>query len=350
MNLDRSPPVGISLDTARLPAKDESALVVDLTHEASLDQSETPIPGSPGSKPRIPLDTRREGKQEIAETVQHVAIRLTDEAEAHEKIDLGSPCITTLDNAQLELPTASTLAEPKVLMREAPHEPHPTASGLDVIAKSPEHRESQDVSSDETAQLSSSVIHKVAQGEDGPAQFMYQITRGGEEQQGNMAGIEGQFSKSPHTPRARPTFQNMSKLSKVSTRSRLRHSPQPKPAEQISLSYGSGPSEEDLYYLLMHRQRQRKEEVGRMTTRYKQLEAAHAFLSQQNKSYRSQLDAEHALQETRMSGISNEKAAMEEFKSRFAKLKVCSMRHNPISLTDQSVNHIDVRQRPQQRP
>ena len=89
----------------------------------------------------------------------------------------------------------------------------------------------------------------------------------------------------------------------------------------IASSSGGGPSEEDLFYLLIHRQRQRKDVETCLMTSYKELEDANAQLSQQNQQYKSQLDAGRERQNQQSSELISQKAALEDFKARFSKLK-----------------------------
>jgi hypothetical protein len=81
------------------------------------------------------------------------------------------------------------------------------------------------------------------------------------------------------------------------------------------------PSEEDLFYLLMHRQRQRKDAETRVKVRQKQLETANARLGQQNENLQRQLSVACTSRDQRAAEASFQKVAMEDFKARFQKLK-----------------------------
>ena len=141
----------------------------------------------------------------------------------------------------------------------------------------------------------------------------------------------------PHTsPQARrPVAEKPSKVVKPTIRPKSTHIPS-EPRNSFDIARfnppvalngtvappsGGGPSEEDLFYLLMHRQRQRKDVETRLMARYKQLEDSNARLNIQNRQYKSQLDAGRACQDKSSSELSNQKAALEDFKARFSKLK-----------------------------
>src|SRR5271154_2109021 len=81
------------------------------------------------------------------------------------------------------------------------------------------------------------------------------------------------------------------------------------------------PSEEDLFYLLMHRQRQRKDAETRVMGRQRQLETANARLGQQNENFQRQLSVACASRDQSATEASLQKVAMEDFKARFQKLK-----------------------------
>jgi hypothetical protein len=81
------------------------------------------------------------------------------------------------------------------------------------------------------------------------------------------------------------------------------------------------PSEEDLFYLLMHRQRQRKDAETKVMVRQKQLETANARLGQQNENFQRQLSAACTSRDQSAAEASLQKVAMEDFKAGFQKLK-----------------------------
>lgn len=81
------------------------------------------------------------------------------------------------------------------------------------------------------------------------------------------------------------------------------------------------PSEEDLFYLLMHMQRQRKDVQTRAMVRQKQLETTNARLGQQNESFQRQLSAACTSRDQSAAEASLQKVTMENFKARFQKLK-----------------------------
>jgi hypothetical protein len=81
------------------------------------------------------------------------------------------------------------------------------------------------------------------------------------------------------------------------------------------------PSKEDIFYVLMHMQRQQKEAQTRAMVRQKQLETANARLAQQNDTFRHQLSAACTSRDQSAAEVSLQKAAMENFKARFQKLK-----------------------------
>jgi len=89
----------------------------------------------------------------------------------------------------------------------------------------------------------------------------------------------------------------------------------------IAPSRDTQPSEEDLFYLLMHRQRQRKDVETRVMVRQKQLETANARLAQQNENFQRQLSVACTSQDQSAAEASLQKVAMEDFKARFQKLK-----------------------------
>lgn len=81
------------------------------------------------------------------------------------------------------------------------------------------------------------------------------------------------------------------------------------------------PSEEDLFYLLMHRQRQRKDIETSLLARQKHLETVNGRLSQRNQNYQHQLNASHSDRDKSAAEANIQKAALEDFKTRFQKLK-----------------------------
>jgi hypothetical protein len=81
------------------------------------------------------------------------------------------------------------------------------------------------------------------------------------------------------------------------------------------------PSEEDLFYLLMHMQRQRKDAQTKAMVRQKQLETANARLGQQNENFQRQLSVACTSRDQSAAEVSLQKVAMENFKARFQKLK-----------------------------
>jgi hypothetical protein len=89
----------------------------------------------------------------------------------------------------------------------------------------------------------------------------------------------------------------------------------------IAPSRDTLPSEEDLFYLLMHRQRQRKDAEARIIVRQKQLETANARLGHQNENLQRQLSVACTTRDQSAAEASLQKAAMEDFKARFQKLK-----------------------------
>jgi hypothetical protein len=89
----------------------------------------------------------------------------------------------------------------------------------------------------------------------------------------------------------------------------------------IAPSRDTLPSEEDLFYLLMNRQRQRKDAETRVMVRQKQLETANARLGQQNENFQRQLSVACTSRDQCAAEARLQKAAMEDFKARFQKLK-----------------------------
>jgi hypothetical protein len=89
----------------------------------------------------------------------------------------------------------------------------------------------------------------------------------------------------------------------------------------VAISRDAAPSEEDLFYLLMHRQRQRKDIQNRILVRQKQLETVNARLSQQNHNYQRQLSVARTSQDQSAGEAKVQKVALEDFKARFQKLK-----------------------------
>jgi hypothetical protein len=89
-----------------------------------------------------------------------------------------------------------------------------------------------------------------------------------------------------------------------------------------SSSRDAAPSEEDLFYLLMYRQRQRKDVESRLSARVKHLETTNTGLSQQNQTYQRQLSALHISRDKIADEASFQKEALENFKARFQKLKI----------------------------
>ena len=84
----------------------------------------------------------------------------------------------------------------------------------------------------------------------------------------------------------------------------------------------AAPSEEDLLYLLMHRRRQRKDVDTKVIARHKQLETANAHLSQQNQNLQRQLVAASTGGGNSAAEASLQRGALNEFKTRFQKLKI----------------------------
>jgi hypothetical protein len=89
----------------------------------------------------------------------------------------------------------------------------------------------------------------------------------------------------------------------------------------VSASRDAAPSEEDLFYLLMHRQRQRKDVEARLSARLKHLETVNTRLSKQNQTYRCQISASYISRDKSAAEASFQKEALENFKTRFQKLK-----------------------------
>lgn len=90
----------------------------------------------------------------------------------------------------------------------------------------------------------------------------------------------------------------------------------------VAISRHTAPSAEDLFYLLMYRQRQHKAIETGMWARQKQLEMANARLTQQNQNYQRQLSISHRNQDQATAEAKLQKTAMEDFKIRFQKLKI----------------------------
>ena len=81
------------------------------------------------------------------------------------------------------------------------------------------------------------------------------------------------------------------------------------------------PSEEDLFFLLMHRNRRVKERELELAASYKQLQAQNSRLHEQAQANRQQLGAAHAHQKQQETDIDMYRAEIEEFKARFTKFK-----------------------------
>jgi hypothetical protein len=148
---------------------------------------------------------------------------------------------------------------------------------------------------------------------------------------------ETQGSQLPHTPQAnaRRLAEKPTKVCKVLSKPRL-VGHQAAPGSQgttdppnitaitsgpISASRNTTPSEEDLFYLLMHRQRQRKDIETRLLVRQKHLETVNARLSQRNQSYQHRLSASRVDRDKSAAEASVQKVALEDLKTRFQKLK-----------------------------
>ena len=160
--------------------------------------------------------------------------------------------------------------------------------------------------------------------------------------QGNDAGgptAEIPISKLHHTPpvRAPQPGEKVTKAYKTGLNSRLgklraavsnRAVPEAPEGinahrEAFSPSGYNAPSEEDLFYLLMYRQRQRKDVETKAMARQKQLETTNARLSHENQNFQRQLVAAHSSsREESAANASLQKAALENLKARFQKLKI----------------------------
>jgi chromosome segregation ATPase len=108
--------------------------------------------------------------------------------------------------------------------------------------------------------------------------------------------------------------------------------------EPVSSSRVAAPSEEDLFYLLMHRQRQRKDVESRLSARLKHLETVNTRLSQQNQNYQRQLRASCISRDRSATEAHSQKEALENFKTRFQKLKafVNGLGHDYSALRQQA--------------
>lgn len=139
--------------------------------------------------------------------------------------------------------------------------------------------------------------------------------------------------RTPRTPQreGHPAAEKSFKVSKAPIRSNSVSAPAGRvnsatdhiaaPENRALQQSGGGPSEEDLLYLLMYQQRQRTETGNQLRTRCKVLHAANANLTQQNQQYQSRIEAELATQQTNSANLSSQKAALDDFKARFSKLK-----------------------------
>jgi hypothetical protein len=144
-------------------------------------------------------------------------------------------------------------------------------------------------------------------------------------------------SDASHTPRtnARRAVEKPMRVSKVATTPHRALQPATLVGQQVTelrhvTAVSNGPtapsrdtllSEEDLFYLLMHRQRQRKDAETRVMVRQKQLETANARLGQQNENFQRQLIVACTSRDQSAAEASLQKVAMEDFKARFQKLK-----------------------------
>ena len=84
---------------------------------------------------------------------------------------------------------------------------------------------------------------------------------------------------------------------------------------------GPAPSEEDLFYLLMHRQRKRKTIENDLRDKQKTLEAGNEQLYQQNRRLSRELEAARVCHDEQSAEPKTRKIAIAEFKARFSKLK-----------------------------
>ena len=113
------------------------------------------------------------------------------------------------------------------------------------------------------------------------------------------------------------------------------------PLGNLAVSNGRSPSEEDLYYLLLHRYRKREHTEKQLAVRLRQLESQNTEIGLAAQEYKQQLEIEIASSGQQAARISAQKLIIDNIKSSYLKIKefmknVCEeqevLKHKAVSM------------------
>ena len=232
-------------------------------------------------------------------------VRVLSSASSRE-VEAG-PCDKTLSPDRLPLKRLSTLAQ-----------------AADLLASKDSHNTLQQVPSchlDHNGQEARNVqIDTVDSRADGLGSRDCHTSTPHQSEQHNR-GPRREAWRTEKMPQLAPKMANMSRISKTAVRPRARSPSMETTQRQVPVSLAARPSEEDLFYLLMYRQEQRKERETQLTAKHEHLEDRNRQLMQQNKDYQRQIENDTSQREKLQAQVDSQKQDLRRFASRFEKLK-----------------------------
>jgi hypothetical protein len=118
----------------------------------------------------------------------------------------------------------------------------------------------------------------------------------------------------------------------------LRHRSQLLPPGHLSGPQSRGPSEEDLYFLLLHRMRQREQTDKQLAARLKQLEGEKGNLSEELEDYAERLHNSVETTNRQTAEIEAQKTIIDNIKKSYVKIQdfMTSIQNDQIALTTQA--------------